>query len=116
MAELKKGEPDPVRAIDVEPEPPDWLWENRIPRKQMSVVAGKRNQGKGLLCAHIAAQVSRMRFRDGEETRPGRVLYSAIEDSHSLMTRPRLEAAGANLDNVELWRFSLPAMMDKLEA
>jgi hypothetical protein len=117
MAEPSKpGEPDAIKAIDVEPEPPDWLWEKRIPRKQMSVVAGKRNQGKGLLCAHIAAQVSRMRFPDGDGSRSGRVLYSAIEDSHSLMTRPRLEAAGADLDNVELWRFTLPAMMRTLES
>jgi hypothetical protein len=97
--------PDPVRAVDVEPEIVDWLWMNRIPKGMISLVAGKPDQGKGLFAAMLAATVS-----NDESVREGggRVLYSAAEDSAGLMTRPRLEAAGANLDNVLLWRFTLP--------
>lgn len=91
--------PNPVRASGVDPEIVDWLWLNRIPKGMITLVAGKPDQGKGLFAAHVAADVS---------ANGGRVLYSAAEDSHGMMTRPRLEAAGANLDNVLLWRFRLP--------
>jgi hypothetical protein len=70
----------------------------RFPKGMITLVAGKPDQGKGLLAALIAAQVSHTE----------RVLYSAAEDSMGMMTKPRLEAAGANLDNVLLWRFALP--------
>lgn len=95
---------DPVRAEDVEAEEIDWLWRERIPRGMITVIGGKPDQGKGLFCAHLAAYVSRMDVGG----RPGRVLLSAQEDSHGLMTRPRLEAAGADLANVHLWRFQIP--------
>jgi hypothetical protein len=95
----------PIRAGEVEPEKVSWLWGNRIPKSMISVVAGKPDQGKGLFAALVAADVSNDEsIREGG----GKVLYSAAEDSHGLMTRPRLEAAGANLDNVLLWRFRLP--------
>jgi hypothetical protein len=101
----------PIVARDVEPENVDWLWRERIPRAMMTFVAGRPDQGKGLCCVHIAADVS-----NGAETGiPENVLYSAIEDSHGLMTRPRLEAAGANLENVYLWRFQLPGQMKEME-
>jgi hypothetical protein len=89
----------PRKAASVEAERVDWLWQNRIPRGMLSLVAGKPDQGKGLFASFLAADVS---------SNGGRVLYSASEDSASLMTRPRLEAAGADLDNVLLWRFALP--------
>jgi hypothetical protein len=44
------------------------------------------------------------------------VLFSAVEDDHGLMTRPRLEAAGADLNRVLLWRFTLPAQFEELKA
>lgn len=108
----------PIEAHDVEPERVTWLWRERIPRGMISIVGGRPDQGKGLFCAHLAAAVSKTVVgRNPDDTpRFGRVLYSAIEDSHGLMTRPRLEAAGANLHNVFLWRFQIPAMMRELEA
>lgn len=97
---------DPTIARDVKPEEVEWLWEDRIPRSMISVVAGRPDQGKGLLACHIAAKITRA---------GGRVLYSPIEDSFGIMTRPRLEAAGADLKNVLLWRFQLPDGQEMLE-
>lgn len=107
----------PIRADSIQPEAVEWLWRDRIPRRMITIVAGRADQGKGLFCAYVAAEVSRTRFTDPTtgETRWGNVLYSAIEDSHALMTRPRLESAGANLNHVDLWRFRLPVMMRELE-
>lgn len=94
-----------VSADNVPPERVDWIWNDRIPRGMLSIVAGRPNQGKGLFVAHMAALVS----RDG-----GNVLYSAAEDSRALMTRPRLEAAGADLSRVFLTRFQLPRHFEEV--
>jgi hypothetical protein len=108
----------PVRAEDVEPEAVEWLWRERIPRSMITVVAGQPDQGKGLFCVHVGAEISNSKIVDPitGKKRFGQVLHSAIEDSHGLMTRPRYEAAGANLKNIHLWRFQIPAMMSELEA
>lgn len=96
----------PVHARSVEPERVEWLWMNRIPKGMITVVAGKPDQGKGLFGAMLAADVS---------SNGGNVLFSAAEDSPGLMTRPRLEAAGADLDRVLLWRFQLPKNMKEFQ-
>jgi len=97
---------DAVVASKLEAKPVEWLWQNRIPKGMITVVAGKPDQGKGLFAVHVAADVSK---------RGGNVLYSAAEDDPARMTRPRLEAAGANLDRVLVWSFRLPAQMRQLE-
>lgn len=97
---------EPIRSDHVKPEKIRWLWRNRIPRGMLTVVAGRPDQGKGLFATHVAAEVS---------CKGTKVLYSAAEDSYGLMTRPRLEAAGAKLENVFLTRFQLPAQMAMLE-
>jgi len=82
----------------------------------MTIFAGQPDQGKGLIMAHIAAEVSRMKIKREDGTyRWGRVLYSAIEDSHELMTAPRLVASKANMKNVHLWRFRLGGASDDFE-
>jgi hypothetical protein len=89
----------PRKASGVKAEVVEWRWMNRIPKGMITLVAGKPDQGKGLFAAHVAAEISQA---------GGNVLYSAAEDSEGMMTRPRLEAAGADLDRVHLWRFQLP--------
>jgi putative DNA primase/helicase len=105
-----KGGPvsGPIRADLVEPEIIEFLWGGRIPKGMISVIAGQADQGKGLFAARVAADVSQGRDGLGNEQEPVNVLYSAAEDSHGLMTRPRLEAAGADLNKVLLWRFAIP--------
>lgn len=94
----------PVKATDVEAVPVEFLWGNRFPVGKISVVAGRPDQGKGLLAARVAADVSQH----------SKVLYSAAEDDDGSMTRPRLEVAGAKLENVLLWRFALPVNFEQL--
>lgn len=98
---------DPILFSQVETKSIDFLWRGRLPLGMISVIAGRRDQGKGLLAAHIAAEVS----REG-----GNVLYSAIEDDPTRMTKPRLVAAGADLNRIVGWRFQLPRQMSELEA
>jgi AAA domain-containing protein len=107
----------PVKVRDIEPEAVEWLWRERIPRGMITVVGGRPEQGKGLFASHLAAEISQTEYLqpDGSK-RLGRVIYNAVEDSHSIMTGPRIRAAGGNIDNVEVWRFQIPAMFEELEA
>jgi hypothetical protein len=104
----------PVQATEVEIEEINWLWpikagegEGRIARGNLTVIAGRPDHGKGLTVVRIGADVSNA---------GGNVLHSAIEDSPGLMTRPRYEAAGADLKRVHLWRFLMPAQLRELQA
>lgn len=100
------SEHNPINAEEIEAQAVEFLWRDRVPKGMMTIVAGRPDQGKGLFASHVAAEVSK---------RGKRVLYSAAEDSHAIMTKPRLEAAGAVLSNIMLWRFQLPAQMAELE-
>jgi hypothetical protein len=82
----------------------------------MTIFGGKPDQGKGLLVTKIAADVSNSRYpsRATGKMRAGKVLYSAWEDLAGVMTRPRIEAAGANMKNIELARFMLPSEFEDL--
>jgi hypothetical protein len=61
----------------------------------ISVICGQQGVGKGTIIACLAA----------EQSRHGHgVLYLADEDSGEAVIRPRLQAAGANLDHVEIIR------------
>jgi hypothetical protein len=99
---------DSIRLDRVKAEKVSWLWREHIPFGMISVVAGRPDQGKGLFAAYLAADASRRGIN---------VLYSAIEDSHGTMTRPRLEAAGANMKRIHLmWDdFRLPLHFARLE-
>lgn len=105
---------NPIIAKNVRAQKVDWLWRGRIPCGMITTVAGRPDQGKGLFAAHVAAEVSRPTARYERTKSNVKVLYSAAEDSFSVMTRPRLEAAGAALDKIQLWRFQLPYQMREL--
>lgn len=107
---------NPILAADITPKRVEWLWRERVPRGMITIIAGRPDQGKGLACANIASDVSNSKVIDKTtgKLRYGQVLYSAIEDSAELMTRPRLEAAGANLSNIWTWRFQIPAQLTEL--
>lgn len=98
---------DAIIAKDVKAKKVEWYWRGRIPAGMMTLIAGRPDQGKGLVSAHIAADVSR---------RGGNVIYSAIEDDNAMMTRPRLESAGADLNRILFWKFGVPEQLQELEA
>jgi hypothetical protein len=97
--------PDPIRVDQIEPEDVDWLWRDLVARKMIHVVAGWPEQGKGLLTTYIASEVSKA---------GGNVLISAWEDADGISVRPRLEAAGAKMENCTSWRFMLPIQFGEL--
>lgn len=79
-----------IPASEIESRPIDWLWEPYIPRGIITVIAGIPGQGKSLFTCWLAAK----------ESHNGKVIISNSEDDYAVTVKPRLEAAGANMNNV----------------
>jgi len=96
-----------VLASEIKPEPVRWLWTNRIPLSKVTVLDGDPGLGKSLLGLEIAARVSRGEPLPGDEAglSGGAVILSA-EDGLADTIRPRLEAAGADLNRVVIVRYA----------
>ncbi|WP_297926048.1 AAA family ATPase [Metallibacterium sp.] len=79
----------------------NWLWPARIPLGKLTLIAGDPGLGKSMLTAFIAATVSTGRaWPDGTHAPAGDVLMVNLEDGQADTTRPRLDAAGADVDHV----------------
>jgi len=105
-----------MRLDEVRPEHVEWIWAERIARTEIHFIAGRPDVGKGLIATKIAADISQGRdpFTNDIVQRPMNILYSAREDSYGSMTRPRLEAQGANRQNIHLHRFRLPMQFEEM--
>ena len=93
-----------MRASDVKPKKTVGLWGDRFYRGKISFIAGEPGIGKSQIAAYIAAAVSTggdWPFGEGAARR-GDVIYITAEDGAAETIRPRLEAAGANLDRVHI--------------
>jgi hypothetical protein len=94
-----------VNFADVEPEETKWLWPGVIPLGKLSMIAGPPGLGKSFVTLDVAARVSRGDPWPGyPETswEPGDVLLLAHEDGVADTIRPRLDAAGANVERIRL--------------
>lgn len=101
-ATIKEG-PVLVRLSDVKPEQVDWLWFGRIALGKVTLFAGDPGLGKSFLTVDIAARVSRgLAWPDapGVATTPGGVVLLNAEDGVADTIRPRLDAAGADVDRI----------------
>lgn len=84
---------------------PRWLAQKRIPRGQVTVLVGDEGIGKSLFWVWIVAYVTTGRALPefGIPARaPGVALLIITEDAWDTDVRARLEAAGADLDNVRV--------------
>ena len=87
-----------VKASEVRAQTVDWLWSNRIPRGEITLLEGDPGVGKSMLTAALAAAVTSGRPLPGDEpTDPGMCVMASLEDHHGVVIKPRLEAAGADL-------------------
>jgi hypothetical protein len=105
------------------PEPVGWLWEPYLARGKLAVLDGDPGVGKTLLALDLAARLSRgAPLPDGKPLdRPHTTLLLTADDPAADTVRPRLEAAGADLDRVfaafprKFLTFRLPENLDALE-
>ena len=90
-----------TRVADVKPEKVSWLWHSRIPLGKVTVEDGDPGLGKSTVSLDLAARVSTGRaMPDGTPGVSGGALILSAEDDIGTTIRPRLEAAGADLDRV----------------
>lgn len=102
-----------------------WLWTSRVPLGSLALIAGREGIGKSTVAYDMAAKITRGTLLGHYAGQPRGVIVAASEDSWAHTIRPRLEAAGADVNRV--WRvdvvtpegqeveISLPADLDALE-
>lgn len=92
-----------VRLDTVAPRPIEWVWEGRIARGKLTLIAGEPGIGKSQLLNDIVARTTTgSAWPDKGRAPKGRCLMLSAEDAVADTLRPRLEAAGADLHNVEV--------------
>ena len=81
-----------------------WIWPNRFAAGKLGILGGLPDQGKGQVLADMAARVTQGDgWPCGEGQAPqGNVILLTAEDDPSDTVVPRLIAAGADLDRVEI--------------
>jgi len=97
------AEPVLVKLSDVQPEPIRWLWPGRIALGKLTLIAGDPNLGKSFLTLDIAARVSQgAGWPDAPDAycAPAGVVLLSAEDDLNDTIRPRLDAAGADVDRI----------------
>jgi hypothetical protein len=83
-----------------------WLWLWRIPLGKLTILDGDPGLGKSVLTLDLAARVTRglpMPFETrepGEDREPAGVVLLSAEDGLEDTIRPRLDAAGADVERV----------------
>jgi putative DNA primase/helicase len=97
----KNGEIILRRAADMEAQPIDWIWNGRIARGKLTLIAGDPGLGKSQIGIDLHARLSTgAGWPDGEHAPVANGIILSAEDSTGDTLRPRLEAAGADLKKV----------------
>jgi putative DNA primase/helicase len=91
-------------AADVAPEPVEWLWPGRVALGKLALIAGEAGLGKSQISIAMAATVSTGGEWpcDGGRAPQGKVIIFSAEDGAGDTVVPRLMAAGADRERVEL--------------
>jgi hypothetical protein len=90
-----------TRLADVQPESIRWLWPQRIALGKLTLIAGDPGLGKSFLTLDLASRVSTGKgWPDDPATtyQPGDVVLLSAEDDLQDTIRPRLDAAGADVN------------------
>ena len=90
------------RYSDVNSVPVEWIWYPYIAVGKITLLQGDPGDGKSTMMLHLIAQLSiGGELPDGRSLGdPVRVIYQCSEDGAADTIRPRLEAGGANCENI----------------
>jgi putative DNA primase/helicase len=87
----------------IEAKPVAWLWPGRLALGKITLLTGDAGTGKSMLTVDVASRISRGEaFPDGPIAPLGDTFFIGAEDGAEDTIRPRLDAAGANVDRVYL--------------
>lgn len=93
-----------MKASKIPRRPVEYIWKEHFPYGMMSIIAGAPGKGKSTLALKIAADVSH------EEP----VIVSSYEEPTAESIVPKLEAAGADMDNVDIQKYRFPGGIKRL--
>lgn len=103
----------------IQPRPIQWLWHGRLALGKLTLLTGDGGVGKGMLLVDLVSRITTGRlFPDGTPSMLGTCLLVGGEDGAEDTVRPRLDAAGADVDRVLLVEGPLPSgslMADPLD-
>jgi AAA domain len=92
-----------LNLCDVEPQQTEWLWRARVPAGKLTLFAGDPGLGKSQIAIDVAARITvGGDWPDGGNAPLGNVIILSAEDGVADTLRPRFEAAGGNLDRVNV--------------
>lgn len=77
-----------------------WVWADRMPLGEITLIPGREGVGKSTFLAWMAAAVTKGALPGMWAGHPRGVLYAATEDSWEYTIAPRMVAAGADMDRV----------------
>lgn len=102
-----QGDPMPPEFLDdVEEREVEWLWPNRIPFAELTLLVGDPGVGKSILSLNIAARVSTGKSfpcdPPDKKHKPAGVALMCSEDNPSTTVKPRFIAAGGDSQKVIL--------------
>lgn len=78
----------------------EWLWTDRIPMGEVTIIAGRGGTGKSTMLSRIAADITSGTLPGEYKEIPRSVLYVVNEDSIEATVNPRMVAAGADLTRI----------------
>ena len=110
-----ESDPDFVLATEVRSKALEWLWRDRIPLGETTMLLGDPDQGKSTVALDIAARVTTGRdwpIRHEGRARQGKVLILTAEDKWEHTVKPRLLAAGADVKHIIFF----PAVVKRRDA
>jgi hypothetical protein len=87
-------------AADFKPQRVLWLWDKRLPRGMLALLAGREGLGKSSIALERGARITRGQLEGDLHGVPKSVIVVATEDSWEHTIVPRLMAAGADLKRV----------------
>jgi AAA domain len=93
-----------TKASDIAMTATKWLWEEEghcwIPQGHMTGFGGREGVGKSTICTDLTAKVTKGVLPGDASGTPKGVIIVSTEDDWSATIKPRLVAAGADLDRV----------------
>jgi archaellum biogenesis ATPase FlaH len=109
-----------TRLADVSEEQTEWLWDGRIPIGEVTILEGDPGTNKSSLCCDLAARLTQGTampcVSPRGRPRKGGAIFLIGEDSISKTVRPRLQAAGADLEKVAvLAAVAIPDDVERIE-
>lgn len=88
-----------------------WLWDGIIPLGTLALFAGRGGEGKSSFALHLAAKLNAGGLEGDFRGQPHAVLIAALEDDWGTIMKPRLVAAGADLNKT--FKLGIAATVDE---